>query len=130
MTRDELLTKWERESDTMRRRGIMVPGATLCDEILRDIEAAFEAEAESLLTLEEGSAQSGYSVDHLGKLLREGKLPNAGRKGSPRIRARDLPRKPGKLERQGPGLYDPATDARALSDRQRKGANHGKTVQR
>ncbi len=34
-----------------------------------------------------------YSADHLGRLVREGKLPNAGREGAPRIRLQDLPRK-------------------------------------
>lgn len=114
----------------MRRRSVTVAGAQLCDEILRDVEAVFAAEQDALLTLGEASARSGYSTEHLGRLIREGKVPNAGRSHAPRVRARDLPRKPGpKLEARGPGLYDAATDARALSDRQRKGANHGKTVQ-
>lgn len=126
MTREELLAKWRRESDTMRRRGVSVAGAVLCDEILRDIEALFESEDGALLTLGEASAHSGYTVDHLSKLVREGKVPNAGRWHAPRIRARDLPRKPGsKLATSTPHLYDPDTDARALSDRKRKGAHHG-----
>lgn len=32
MTREELITKWSTESDVMRRRGVLVPGARLCDE--------------------------------------------------------------------------------------------------
>ena len=31
---------------------------------------------------------------HLGRLVREGKIPNAGRLGAPRIACGDLPRKP------------------------------------
>jgi hypothetical protein len=122
MTREEFVAKWRAESDTMRRRGVTVPGATLCDEILRDFETVMDAEGEALLTLEEASARSGYSRDHLGKLIRDGKLPNAGRWHAPRVRARDLPNKPGaKLELTAPRLYDPHTDARNLSGRQRRG---------
>jgi len=92
--RDAFLSKWRDEADTMRRRGALVTGAALCDEILGDIESVFESEEAALLTLQEASARSGYTPDHLGKLLREGRIPNAGRWHSPRIRARDLPRKP------------------------------------
>ena len=53
-----------------------------------------EAQLESL-SLEQASAESGYSVDHLGRLVREGILPNAGEPYAPRIRRCDLPRKPG-----------------------------------
>jgi hypothetical protein len=35
--------------------------------------------------LAEASAQSGYSQDHLARLIREGRLPNAGRPHAPRI---------------------------------------------
>ena len=46
------------------------------------------------LTLKQAAQLSGYSADHLGLLVREGKIPNAGRLGAPLIACRDLPRKP------------------------------------
>lgn len=49
------------------------------------------------LTLEQASSASGYSVDHLSRMVREGRIPNAGTKGRPRIRRADLPAKPGAL---------------------------------
>lgn len=55
------------------------------------LELALHDRAEEMLTLAEASLRSGYSQDHLARLLREGRLPNAGRRGSPRIRAGDLP---------------------------------------
>ena len=39
------------------------------------------------------SRESGYSADHLGRLVRDGKIPNAGRPGAPRIARSHLPRK-------------------------------------
>jgi hypothetical protein len=53
-----------------------------------------EAELERL-SLEDASAESGYCADHLGRLVRDGTIPNAGEPYSPRIRRCDLPRKPG-----------------------------------
>ena len=47
------------------------------------------------LSLAEAAALSGYSVDHLRRLLADEKIPNAGRPGSPAILRADLPMKPG-----------------------------------
>ena len=46
------------------------------------------------LTLAEAARESGYSQDHIGSLVRRGKLPNAGRLHVPLIRRSDLPIKP------------------------------------
>lgn len=46
------------------------------------------------LTIADAADESGYSEDHLRRLVREGTLPNAGENGAPRIRRRNLPRKP------------------------------------
>jgi len=52
--------------------------------------------ADELLSLHSAAQESGYSVNHLGRLLREGKIPNSGRKAKPLIRRRDLPAKAGR----------------------------------
>ena len=62
------------------------------------LEQAIHVRDEALLTLEEAERVSGYSGDHLGRLVREGKIPNAGRRHAPRIRQRDLPRKACRLQ--------------------------------
>jgi len=54
---------------------------------------ALREQGEQRITLSEASELSGYSADHLGRLVREGKIPNAGRPGVPRIARRDVPRK-------------------------------------
>jgi len=107
----------------MNRRGVTVNGAGLCTEILADFREVMAETAQALLALPEAAARSGYSMEHLGRLVRQGRIPNAGRKGAPRIRAADLPRKPPPLVRSGPRAYDPDADARTLLGRQRGGSN-------
>jgi hypothetical protein len=49
-----------------------------------------------LLTLQQAAAESGYSRDHLRRLIDEGTIPNASAAdGSKAILRMDLPRKPG-----------------------------------
>jgi hypothetical protein len=93
----------------------MVDGAELCEALLADLDASVAQTSEEPLTLREAAAESGYSVDHLGRLIREGKLPNVGRAHAPKIRRRDLPRKtPRQLASPASDSYDPNTDARFL----------------
>lgn len=50
---------------------------------------------------------TGYSPAHLGRLVREGKIPNHGRTNAPRVRRGDLPVKalPGGSEPVNPVRY-------------------------
>ncbi len=49
-----------------------------------------------LLTLQQAAAESGYSRDHLRRLIDEGTIPNAsGADASRTILRKDLPKKPG-----------------------------------
>ncbi len=85
------------------------------------VERALQEHADERLTLAEASARSGYSQDHLARLIREGRLPNAGRPHAPRIRAADLPtrrsRQNNVVVSKGPRVYDPVADARAIGSR-------------
>jgi hypothetical protein len=56
-----------------------------------ELEHALKALGDETLTLVEAAVVSGYSVDHLGHLVRHGKLANLGRKNAPRVRRADLP---------------------------------------
>jgi len=47
------------------------------------------------LNLQQGAVESGYSADHLGRLVKDGAIPNAGRQKAPKVLRKDLPRKPG-----------------------------------
>ncbi|HEU0053991.1 MAG TPA: hypothetical protein VFQ39_12485 [Longimicrobium sp.] len=57
------------------------------------LDAARRRADHELLCLHRAAQESGYSADHLGRLVREGKIPNSGRKSKPLIRRIDLPRK-------------------------------------
>ncbi len=85
------------------------------------VERALRERADERLTLAEASVRSGYSQDHLARLIRKGQLPNAGRPHAPRIRAADLPsRRPRQhhvVVSQRPRVYDPVADARAIGSR-------------
>jgi len=90
---------------------VLVDGAEVCAEVLADLRSVLAAEDGQSLTLAQAAARSGYSEDHLGRLVRSGRLPNLGRKGSPRIRAGDLPRR---IAAGRGNPYDARTDARDL----------------
>ena len=69
------------------------------------LEEALLQEGDAPLTLRQAAEESGYSADHLGRLLREGTIPNAGRPGAPQIARRYLPIKP---RARGPGVAEAA----------------------
>ncbi len=61
------------------------------------VETVLSRAEDAVLTLREAAAYSGYSMDHLARLVREKRIPDLRPKGSRgriRIRVRDLPRKP------------------------------------
>lgn len=97
--------------------------ATAFSRAAEELERVLQLEAEEVLTLAVAATESGYTTDHLSRLIREGKIPNAGRPHAPRIRRSDLSRKPS-ARRQGAPVaasdgprYDPVADARALLGR-------------
>jgi hypothetical protein len=83
---------WRKLAVQQRRLGADSQARTLeycADELTATIIGA----SDELLSLSRAAQESGYSVDHLGRLLREGRIPNSGRKAKPLIRRKDLPRK-------------------------------------
>ncbi len=107
------------------------PRARALEWAVQQVESALRSSANAQPTLREAALQSGYSADHLARLIRKGKLPNAGRRGSPRIRAGDLPTRlhPSDIARRSPRPYDPRTDARALRLEGRLGGSANGTSQ-
>jgi hypothetical protein len=57
------------------------------------LELALRRSEGEIISLRVAAQESGYTEDHLGRLVREAKIPNAGCKGSPRVRRADVPKK-------------------------------------
>ncbi len=123
MTPDAFAHKWTSRRDDFQALGVLVDGARICDEVLVDFGKVLETKSNAALTLGEAAARSGYSAGHLGRLVRQGKIPNAGQPRSPRVRVVDLPARPSAVvaERR-PTKYDADTDARSLVNRRKGGA--------
>ena len=83
---------WRRRAKALRRYGVETPATTL-ERCAAELEDTIVEKDETTYSLVEASRESGYSADHLGRLVRDGKIPNSGRPGAPRIARRHLPRK-------------------------------------
>jgi len=120
-----LAEKWRTEAKRFRQFEAHGQAAA-CEQLANELEAALAAWDVSPLTVTEASEHSGYSEDHLRRLVRRGQVPNAGRRNSPRILRKDLPRKP--HSRDGSGSQDPLDFkeqiARSVAD-SREGGSDG-----
>lgn len=88
-----LVSAWLAEAESLRNWG----GGGLAEVLERassQLEQLIDELGHQQLTLKEASELSGYSTDHLSRLVRDGRIPNAGKHGAPRIKCVDLPRKP------------------------------------
>lgn len=115
--KQEIFERWERRCSEWAQLHVQVDGKQIAQEILADLEKIAAGEGDSLLSLAQASAISGYSTDHLSKLIRAGNIPNSGRKGSPRIKRNDLPVRPNRVASGGSLAYDVRADARLLKVR-------------
>ena len=79
----------------MLREYVAEPQAAALETCAAELEEEVRRVSSEPLTLQEAAELSGYSADHLGRLVREGTIPNAGRPKAPRIARRDLPRRSG-----------------------------------
>jgi hypothetical protein len=58
-----------------------------------ELEQAERVSDSEYLNLTQAAKESGYRVRHLRNLIRRGVLKNHGRKGAPRLKREDLPKK-------------------------------------
>lgn len=91
----ELATAWKEEAIRLRDRYADERGARILTVAADELTGVLSDIDSQLLNLEQAAAVSGYSADHLGRLIRQGKIPNAGRKNAPKVRRADLPIKSG-----------------------------------
>src|SRR5690242_15766656 len=94
---DALSDTWRARAEELRRWAAADGAACALEQAAHELEAVISRGADEQLSLKEASDASGYSADHLGRLIRNGSIANAGRPNAPRIRRGDLPRKAGTL---------------------------------
>ena len=111
MSFDQSLEKWQREKAALCRYRQLVEPGPLIDDILADAAMAFYGDQDELLTLGAAAQESGYNPDHLGRLVREGKIPDRrppGHRGRVLIRRGDLPRRPAGRHTESTDEHEPA----------------------
>lgn len=108
-----LAEQWRRDAELLEGYGDSAL-AKACRKHADDLDAALRVQEEEALDLATAAQESGYSADRLRHKVSAGEIPNAGRKGAPRIRRADLPVK----HRASSLGFDPAaTAARLFSGR-------------
>lgn len=115
MTRDELLNRWMHEAETLSSLDARVDPARLIRKLVAELESLFREEESESLTLAEAAECSGYSQDHIGRLIRQGSVQNVGRRHAPRVRRGDLPRKPHALRKDAPVAIVSDTSRRQIA---------------
>ena len=80
---------WRTEADSLRKYGAEQSALAL-EACAADLEAAELEYLLETLTLEQAADFVGVSYDTMSRRIRRGKVPNAGRKGKPLVRRRDI----------------------------------------
>ena len=86
----ELPDDWRALAAQQRRLGADSQ-ARILEFCADELAAALLRAGDELLSLSRAAQESGYSADHLSRMVREGRIPNSGRKAKPLIRRKDLP---------------------------------------
>ena len=113
-----LADRWRERAADVRTWAAAEGAALALERAAAELDETVREALDERLTLEQAANESGYSKRRLRELLAEGAVPNAGRKGAPRIRRAELPRKPGRIGASG---YDVDTDANGLIGRMAEG---------
>lgn len=92
-----LAQHWRVTADSVRRYS---PDFARFLEAVAEDRDVYEKEHHlEALTLVQAAKASGYTPDHISRLIAEGRIENVGKKGAPGTRRGDLPRKPKPAER-------------------------------
>lgn len=108
MTIKDLPGAWRSEAKRLRIRYGDDRLARICEVHAEELEHALFRAEEEVLNLEQAAEESGYTADYLGSLVRQGKIPNAGRRHAPKIRRADLPRKATRTEEESKSVANPS----------------------
>jgi hypothetical protein len=119
---NDLSNAWRTRAVNLRTWAAADGPARALEQCAEELERALQVTESEVLTIGQAALESGYSTEQLRRLIRQGRLPNAGRSGSPRLRRADLPRRTqSRIVGRNAALYDAAADARSLLSRQDEG---------
>lgn len=107
----QLATEWRARATELRKWAAAEGAACALETAAEELDCSLRAERDEVLSLGEAAKESGYSADHLGREVRNGRIPNVGRLHSPAVRRGDLRRKRG-------GLLNPVKPANIPTRRQ------------
>ena len=85
----QLSARWRDEAALDRRRG-RNEAADVTESFAADLEATVREYRLATLTLTEAATETGLKYDTIQGKVASGEIPNAGRRGSPRVRRCDL----------------------------------------
>lgn len=85
----QLATRWRAAAAELRRYGADGE-ATALETCAAELEAEEREYLFETLTLEQAAEFAGCSYDTMSRRIRRGEIPNAGRKGKPRVRRSDI----------------------------------------
>lgn len=89
-----LLRSWRDFALELRNRSADPRGAAIYETVALELEQFVKTADSEVLTPAEAEQWSGYTTDHLRRLVDSGDLTNHGKKGAPRYRRSELPMKP------------------------------------
>lgn len=104
-TLQQLVTEWKREALTLRQRYADDVRATLIETLAAELKEVLHAGGNEVVNLTRAAELTGYKADTLGKMIRQGKLENVGRKNAPLVRVADLPRRASAAKQDTPVLH-------------------------
>jgi hypothetical protein len=110
-----LVIHWRELAEILQSEGCNEVAAAR-ERCATELENCLNAQTGEPLSISSAAKESGYTEEHVRRLLRENPDMNAGRKGKPLIRRGDLPLKA--VAGRNAGKYDPVADARSLMSRQ------------
>lgn len=117
----DLPAAWRARAEELRRYA--PAAAEAFEECAEQLQRAQLARDNEELTLRQAAVESGFHEDALGKMVKEGRIPNAGKKGAPKILRRHVPKKPpsGKVAEGKPSLHLDSHNRRAQARRAGRG---------
>lgn len=105
MRRDDLVAKWEHKGAEFDALAASVDAAAMCQLFLADLHALDADSDDDWISIPQAAAFSGYSKQHIRRLIQSGQLAAVGEGKARRVRLGTLPRKPIAVATANPELH-------------------------